>query len=691
MPGSPTRTAQNLHIPTLDGIRAAAVLLVFLAHAGLNDRLPGNFGVTVFFFLSGYLITTLLRLEADASGGVSFKAFYLRRALRILPPMYLVLIAASALTATHVLEGSLSWDALLAQMFHLSNYFIIVNGWWDGRAPGTWIYWSLAVEEHFYLVFPLVYLILRRLVPNRRSQFVLLIGVCAAVLMWRLLLVYGFDAPKDRTYVATDTRIDSILFGCALAVFGNPVLDKTRVSDRSWRLIWFPLGLIGLVLSYLPRDIHFEQTFRYSLQGVSLFPIFVSAIRFPNWFVFRPLNVRPIAFLGVLSYSFYLIHPTVLFGLEQWLPWPAWVRGSVGLGIVIAISTAIYYLVEQPCARLRKRLSRVNPSRADAPAVGTAPEALAAAVVHRERTLNVTHISVVICTRNRPDLIGNAVSSVLANTHPDFDVAVVDQSTDARTAEIVRSLAAEHSNLRYLHTHKAGLSRAYNIGIRETTGNIIAFTDDDCVAPSNWLSTIAAAFEAETSADLLYGQVLLPSALADNADDVPTLAIVSPWTQNRTNTPFRIYGMGANFAARRTLFDRIGGFDEVLGGGGPLKSSQDFDLQYRAYVAGMTTAYRPEVKVDHYGLRTKEQWVGTHLAYGTGDGAFYIKHVRCGDVYALQLLTSHLVRNALREVLHAAGIRRRYSRVHYIRGFLTGIAGGFRFGVDRRKRLYTWA
>jgi glycosyltransferase involved in cell wall biosynthesis len=301
------------------------------------------------------------------------------------------------------------------------------------------------------------------------------------------------------------------------------------------------------------------------------------------------------------------------------------------------------------------------------------------------------HLSVVICTRNRADLIGNAVASVLANTYADYDVLVVDQSTDGRTGEVVRELAVDHPNLRYLHTRKAGLSRAYNIGIRETSGSIIAFTDDDCIAPTDWLEKVRAAFDAEPEAELMYGQVLLPPALAGKGDDVPTLPIAHPWTLNRRRAGFVIYGMGANFAARRTLFTQIGAFDEVLGGGGPLKSSQDYDLQYRAYIAGSTIAYRPEVVVDHYGLRTPEQWPVTDRAYGTGDGAFYAKHIRCGDLYAVRLLAGHLARNTARELLHSLGIRRRYSRARYLRGCLAGMIGSWRFGVDRRTRMYIWA
>jgi glycosyltransferase involved in cell wall biosynthesis len=293
-----------------------------------------------------------------------------------------------------------------------------------------------------------------------------------------------------------------------------------------------------------------------------------------------------------------------------------------------------------------------------------------------------------MCTRNRPDLIGTAVASVLANTYSNFDLLVVDQSTDGRTGDVVRGLAAKHPNLRYLHTEIAGLSRAYNIGIRETTGEILAFTDDDCVAPSRWIASVVAALEAEPEVELQYGQVLLPASLSDRADHVPTLPIAEPWRLNRQRAPFQLYGMGANFAARRSLFERIGPFDEVLGGGGPLKSSQDYDLQYRAYVAGVTTAYRPEVVVDHYGYRSPEQWQGVDRAYGTGDGAFYCKHARCGDGYALRLLVEQLVKIGVREALHTLGIRRRYSRARYLRGYVAGIVGSFGYRVDRQRRLY---
>jgi peptidoglycan/LPS O-acetylase OafA/YrhL len=366
---------EALYIPSLDGIRAAAVLLVFAAHAGLKDRIPGNFGVTVFFFLSGYLITTLLRAEHQRNGRISLASFYGRRTLRIFPPLYVVLALATLLTLVGALPGpAIRLDALGAQVLYLTNYYIIQHGWWDGRAPGTWIFWSLSVEEYFYLGFPLLYILLLRFLPQRRRQALVLVGLCALVLAWRLVLVLGLGASRDRTYIATDTRIDSILFGCVLGVIGNPVLDGgSRISERAWKQLLLPLALGGLLLSFVFRNPVFQETVRYSLQGLCLFPLFVAAVRWPDWLPFRILNVGWVKFLGVLSYSFYLVHPSVLWAVTSWTRLPGLAQALIGLVLTLAVSLALYWLVEKPAARLRRRLSRLQ----GAGSAGTRPKAAA--------------------------------------------------------------------------------------------------------------------------------------------------------------------------------------------------------------------------------------------------------------------------------------------------------------------------
>ncbi|MBL8950964.1 MAG: acyltransferase [Myxococcaceae bacterium] len=344
-------------IPSLDGIRALSFGIVFVAHAGLERWVPGGFGVTVFFFLSGFLITTLMREEHEKAGTIDFKAFYLRRALRILPPFYLVLAAATALCAAGVLGGELQPGAVAAQFAHFANYRAVSHGY-TGQALGTGVYWSLAVEEHFYLAFPLLFVVLQRLTASGRQQALVLYALCAVALGWRCWLVLGAGAAPDRTYLASDTRFDSILFGAALAVHTNPASARDAQPHPRWSLLLVPLAVAALGVSFVWRNEVFRETARYTVQGLALIPLFSAAIRFPHWLPFRLLNLKPIAALGLVSYSLYLVHHVVLFGVGRHLPGlPAPVQAVVALAISLALSVTLYFAVEKPCAALRKRLS----------------------------------------------------------------------------------------------------------------------------------------------------------------------------------------------------------------------------------------------------------------------------------------------------------------------------------------------
>ncbi len=295
-------------------------------------------------------------------------------------------------------------------------------------------------------------------------------------------------------------------------------------------------------------------------------------------------------------------------------------------------------------------------------------------------------VSSVICTRNRPDKIGNAIDSILANTYPAFDLTVIDQSTNDETEAIARRAGELSGRVRYQRMSKSGLSRAYNLAIASTTGPIIAFTDDDCLVPSDWIEKIVAGFQEERDGELMYGQVV--PAYPENGGDLltPLLRIEKPERLDRANG-FRVFGMGANFAARRSLFERAGTFDEVLGGGGPLKSSQDFDLAYRAYRHNAAILLRPDVIVRHDGRREREDWPALLRAYGFGDGAFYSKHVRCRDPYAVWLAAKVFGMMGARFVVKWV-LGRRPAEFDYLSGFVQGVRGGLKFGVDRTALLY---
>jgi peptidoglycan/LPS O-acetylase OafA/YrhL len=341
-------------IPSLDGLRAVSFLIVFVAHAGLGAWVPGGFGVTIFFFLSGFLITTLMRLEYERLRSVNMKHFWLRRLLRIWPPFYLVLLTGVA-AALIFQPGTLSAGAVRALLLHFTNYWTVWHGF-DGQPDGTGVYWSLAIEEHFYLVFPWVYVAMQRARLTHRDQALLLWGLCALVLLWRVVLIFILHAPQPRTYLATDTRIDSILFGCALAVWNNPVIDPPTGRDATLKYYLLPAALLTLGACIVIRGDGFRETLRYSLQGAALTLVFVSAIRFQKWGAFRLLNWKPVMFLGTISYSLYLIHQTVLIKV-QGLTYPHRLPQAVlSLLIATGIAWGIYQLIEKPCAKLRRQL-----------------------------------------------------------------------------------------------------------------------------------------------------------------------------------------------------------------------------------------------------------------------------------------------------------------------------------------------
>ena len=356
-----TVKSAKFYIPSLDGIRAIAFLIVFISHAGFGKIIPGGFGVTIFFFLSGYLITTQLRREHTRSHKIDFKKFYMRRILRIWPPFYLVLflaIGVSYLISYYTRFDFQQLQAFLTQFFHLSNYYNVEFGN-QGMALGTEVYWSLAVEEHFYLLFPLLYVLLLRLGIRSRQQALIFWGICLLVLLWRCLLIFRLGADYDRIFYASDTRLDSILFGCALAVAGNPAIDQDRqISERNLKYFLLPLGSALLLSSLLYRSDAFRDTLRYSIQGIALYPIFITAIRFPDWGVFKALNWGWMRFMGTLSYSLYLVHYLVIKAVALILP----ELGLLGSGILsllisVALAYAIYRLIEIPAAKLKQKFA----------------------------------------------------------------------------------------------------------------------------------------------------------------------------------------------------------------------------------------------------------------------------------------------------------------------------------------------
>lgn len=343
-------------IPSLDGIRAIAVALVVFAHSGLEHRVPGGLGVTIFFVLSGYLITTLMRIEHVRLGGIDYRNFYLRRLLRLMPPLLIVVVVTAVLARFGVIDAEYTAGGLFATLFYFGNYYVIAHDY-HGIPQGIGVVWSLAVEEHFYIFYPFLAAFLLRRTRATRAALILAL-LCAAVLAWRYWLTLHGVA-DEYINMATDTRIDAILIGCIVALWRNPWIDRQQVQARPHDWPFLIACLAVLAASLLYRDEFFRHTLRYTLQGLAIAGLLYLSVLRSRQAPFRWLSSRPLVYLGGVSYSVYLTHHVILFALaKHWPQLNAFTILVATLFITLGIAELMRRWVEQPVARLRKRLHR---------------------------------------------------------------------------------------------------------------------------------------------------------------------------------------------------------------------------------------------------------------------------------------------------------------------------------------------
>ncbi|SRR6056297_2333641 len=342
------------HIPSLDGLRAVSIILVFLSHAGLSPLIPGGFGVTVFFFLSGFLITTLMIREYNRSGKLDFGAFYLRRVLRLGPSLFLTILLAIILFIGGISPGNLSIEVLFSQFFFIYNYYSLLPSADEG-VRGLGILWSLSVEEHFYMIWPLIFLLIAR----GRINFTHLVFLLTSILLWRVYRFYVWGDNEWTIYISTDTRFDSLLYGCLLAL----IIARGRLPiwlANNGVLLFFVIASLSLLAAtFLWQDPAFRSTFRYSVQGVALMPIFYYAVKRSDYWLFRILNSSVMRLIGVYSYTLYLVHFVILYALWE-AGWPdTGPNETIVVAAIISLSWAalVYRFIEQPLHGLRARLA----------------------------------------------------------------------------------------------------------------------------------------------------------------------------------------------------------------------------------------------------------------------------------------------------------------------------------------------
>lgn len=354
-------TTHGGYQPALDGLRAVSISLVVAAHIWVAGKIPGAFGVTLFFFISGYLITGQLQRTMQHTGRIDFAGFYLRRCLRLWPAGLTYTVAAGL--AFQAAGGRISAPAWAAAIFYGANYADIWR-WFRSALPGVRhpfnVLWSLAVEEHFYAIWPAALAWLR----DRWLTIAALAGLCAAMLAWRLVLLYacfapgaaapyGFCGPPqpgaaqhyDRLYFATDTRLDSIAFGALMALLEGRVM--LAGAGRA------TLGLALLAISFAWQAPVGRECARYTLQGLGLLGVVPWLIQ-PRAWPYRLLCWKPALLIGRLSYSLYLWHWAAL-GVADWLmPSRGLAWGAIAVPLSFALAAGCYWGIERPMLGLRR-------------------------------------------------------------------------------------------------------------------------------------------------------------------------------------------------------------------------------------------------------------------------------------------------------------------------------------------------
>ncbi len=339
-------------VPSLDGLRAVAIGLVIVAHARGTPNAPfpvffwafGDLGVQLFFVISGFLITLLLIRERKRNGRISLKQFYLRRAVRIFPA-YLMFMAFLGLMQA---LGVISIDAnnWIHSLTFTLNLIDEAERQWNVAHV-----WSLCVEEHFYLIWPVIVATLGVAWSWRVGWFLIL---TAPIWRWVIgIMIPGTLPPQTFTF----SRIDSIANGCclALATTGRFSRQLTEFHFRRVAYVWsliVVLLVIGRVLdlSYFV-DSRMKLSFLHTITGVAFTLLLWVSICVPHGWVGRILNSKYLAWLGVLSYSLYLWQQPFLNRYNpSWMcVWP------INLILALSLSACSYLVVERPLIRWRQR------------------------------------------------------------------------------------------------------------------------------------------------------------------------------------------------------------------------------------------------------------------------------------------------------------------------------------------------
>ncbi len=322
---SPTKTYE----PVLDGLRAISILFVVLRHLEFTTLISANLGVTIFFFISGLIITRLLLVEFNQNAKINITAFLCRRLLRLVPAL-LICVISTVIIAT-ILKLAIDWKQVSAGLLYYMNYYsVFARDTGIGYVLPINHLWSLAVEEHYYLIYPVIFALLAR---NLKHFLAALMMTISIIFLWRLFNILVLDFTPKYNYFATESRIETILFGCALTVLAYHSTVESSLSSKILNFCgsntFVLVGSIFLLSTlFIPGEL-LRHSVRYTVQGILLFLVFAGLLFSNKTDFFRNLlSLTPLVFLGKISYSLYLYHLPVWFFITQFFDAPPRHKGN---------------------------------------------------------------------------------------------------------------------------------------------------------------------------------------------------------------------------------------------------------------------------------------------------------------------------------------------------------------------------
>lgn len=334
------------HLPALDGLRAVAVGLVVAYHAGVP--VPGDLGVTTFFVLSGFLITWLLLREFEATGNIAMRSFYIRRSLRIFPAYTAFILFTFAVDA---LRGNAHPTILvIAALTYTTNYYFAFHAHQGSLA----LTWSLAVEEQFYLLWPVTLRFYLRQGMPRVRRF--LVAVVIAVAAWRTYLFLVVGVGTLYVYAAFDTRADSLALGALLAVLARSSDFPARAAAVARRPWWAIVTVALIAFSRSGISDRWHYTLGFTIDSLLVAILLVQLLQWSAHPLYSWLGSPVARYLGRISYSLYLWHGYGL-AIGARLPGPVLLQRLGGVLAGIALASGSYFIIERPMLRLKSRLA----------------------------------------------------------------------------------------------------------------------------------------------------------------------------------------------------------------------------------------------------------------------------------------------------------------------------------------------